>query len=255
MQKNTLKERLRSGETVYGTSIGECLDPEISIVLAAAGVEFFFIDTEHSPASYGQIQSMCRTARSAGVVPLVRITQNEGPLITRALDCGAMGIVVPRVDSAEEARAAIQHMKFPPLGRRGFGLRGIVTDFESLPAAERIARANQETMAVIMIESPEGVEAVEEIATVPEIDALFVGPYDLSLSMGIVEQFEHPKFIQAMDRVLQACRKANIAMALQNDNMDLLLRARAMGVRMLMYSSDIGVLLRGYREGLARLRG
>jgi 2-keto-3-deoxy-L-rhamnonate aldolase RhmA len=73
--------------------------------------------------------------------------------------------------------------------------------------------------------------------------------------MGIVEQFEHPKFVQAMERVAQACRKANIAMALQSDNMDLLLRARAVGVRMLMYSSDIGVLLRGYREGLARLRG
>ena len=144
---------------MYGTSLGGCLEPEISIVLAAAGVEFFFIDTEHSTTTYPQIQGLCRTARGAGLIPLVRVTQNEPSLISRALDVGAMGIIVPRVHSAAEARAAMDALKFPPLGHRGYGLGTIVTDLKGNSAQEEVDSANRETMAVMMIESQEGVRA------------------------------------------------------------------------------------------------
>jgi len=97
LQKNTLKERLKNGEVIYGTSLGGCLEPEVPVLLAAAGLDFFFIDTEHSTTTYSQIQCLCRSGRGAGVIPLVRVTQNECSLISRALDVGAMGIIVPRV--------------------------------------------------------------------------------------------------------------------------------------------------------------
>jgi 2-keto-3-deoxy-L-rhamnonate aldolase RhmA len=254
VQRNTIKERLKSGEVVYGTSLGGCLEPEISIVLAAAGVEFFFVDTEHSTTTYAQVQGLCRTARGAGVIPLVRVTQNESSLISRALDVGAMGIIVPRVHSAAEARAAMDALKFPPLGHRGYGLGTIVTDLKGKSAQEEVNSANRETLAVMMIESQEGLRGVEEIAAVPEVDVLFVGPYDLSLALGILEQFDNPVFWKALEKVIDAGTKAGIAVGLQSKDMALLTRAREMGARFMVYSSDYSVLLSGYKEGISRLK-
>src|SRR5258708_38983332 len=122
-------------------------------MLAVAGMDFFFVDTEHCSASYAQIQALCRAGRGAGIVPMVRVTQNEPSLISRALDVGAMGIIVPRVHSAAEARSAMDALKFPPLGHRGYGLGTIVTDLKGNSAQEEVNSANRETMAVMMIES------------------------------------------------------------------------------------------------------
>src|SRR5689334_13482001 len=113
MQKNLVKEKLKAGNCVYGTSLEDCLGSEVPILLAKAGLDFFFIDTEHSPANYAEVQALCRTAHYARIVPLLRVTQNRAELITRALDNGAMGIIVPRVQSLEDARAALDVMKFP----------------------------------------------------------------------------------------------------------------------------------------------
>ena len=173
MQENLTKKKLKIGECVYGTSLEDCLDPEMAVLLAAAGLDFFFVDTEHCPASPAQIQALCRSGRGAGITPLVRVTQNEPDLISRALDVGATGVIVPRIHSAQEARAALDVMKFPPLGHRGYGLRGIVSDFVGVPAKEGVESANRETLAILMIESKAGLENVEEIARTPQLDVLF----------------------------------------------------------------------------------
>jgi 2-keto-3-deoxy-L-rhamnonate aldolase RhmA len=254
MQKNSVKERLKAGECVYGTSLEDCLDPEMAVVLAAAGLDFFFVDTEHCTASYAQIQQLCRAGRSAGLVPLVRVPQNESHLLSRTADMGPMGIIVPRVHSAEEAKAAIKALKFPPLGQRGFGLRSTITDLRSPSAAQEIESCNQETLVVLMIESKQGLSSVEDIAAVPGVDALFIGPYDLTLSLGIIEQFDNPLFWQSVDRVFKAAATNGIAAGLQTGKMDLLLEARKRGGRFLMYSSDTGVLFNGYKEAMTKLK-
>ncbi len=254
MQKNTVKERLKAGGIVFGTSLGGCLEPEVPIVLAAAGLDFFFVDTEHSTTTYAQIQNLCRTGRGAGLVPLVRVTQNEPALISRALDVGSMGIIVPRVHSAAEARAAMDALKFPPLGHRGYGLGTIVTDLKGQSAQEQVISSNHETMAVMMIESQEGLRSVDEIAAVAGVDVLFVGPYDLSLALGILEQFENPVFLKALEKVIHAGEKAGLAVGLQSKNMALLKRARELGARFIIYSSDFSVLLAGYRTGIDQVK-
>jgi 4-hydroxy-2-oxoheptanedioate aldolase len=254
LQRNVVKEKLRSGGIVYGTSLGEWLDPEVPVFLAAAGLDFFFIDTEHSATGYDQIKGLCRTARSSGVVPLVRVTRNSSMLISRALDVGAMGIIVPGINSADEARAALDAMKFPPLGHRGYGLGSIVTDLKGNPAQSEIESANRETLAVMMVESREGLEAVDEIAAVPEIDVLFIGPYDLSLSLGIIEQFDHPLFEKALEKIISAGQKAGLAVGLQSGNNVLLRKVREMGVRFLICASETAVLLEGYKRTLAELK-
>jgi 2-keto-3-deoxy-L-rhamnonate aldolase RhmA len=255
MQKNTVKASLRAGNCVFGTSLEDCLDPEIPVVLAAAGLDFFFIDTEHSPATYPQIQALCRSARSAGIIPLVRVTENVPPLISRALDVGAMGVIVPRLRSVEEAKAAVEVMKFAPLGRRGFGLRSIVTDLAPGPASEQVQSANRETMVVLMIETREALDSVEAIAAIPEVDALFVGLYDLTLSLGILQQFDNPLFWGAFDRVVAAAAKSGIAAGLQTRDMAMLLETKKRGARFLIYSSDSGVMFDGYKQAMAHLKG
>jgi 4-hydroxy-2-oxoheptanedioate aldolase len=254
VRKNDVKQMLRDGKCVYGTSLEDSLDPEMAVLLRAAGLDFFFIDTEHSPANYSQIQGLCRAARDSSITPLVRVTQNEPALISRALDVGAMGVIVPRVHSRTEAAAALDVMKFPPLGHRGFNLRSIVTDFAGQSALRSIESANEETMTVLMIESREGLASVEEIALLPNLDALFIGPYDLTLSLGIIEQFDHPVFLEALRRVIGACESAGIAAGIQTGDMSLLFKARSLGARFLIYASDITILLKGYSEAVAKLK-
>jgi 2-keto-3-deoxy-L-rhamnonate aldolase RhmA len=254
LQHNSVKEQLRAGNCVYGTSLEDCLDPEMAVLLASAGLDFFFVDTEHCPASYAQIQALCRSGRGSKIIPLVRVTQNEPALISRALDVGAMGVIVPRVHTEAQARAALDVMKFPPLGHRGFGLRGIVTDFGIAGARDEVKSANQETLAILMIESRDGLENVEAIAATPSLDALFIGPYDLSLSLGIVEEFDNPVFWEAVVRVIAACEKTGIAAGLQSGNVEIVLKARSLGARLLIYGSDVSVLLQGYQNAIARLK-
>lgn len=255
MRKNVVKQKLRQGECVYGTSLEDCLDPEMAVLLRAAGLDFFFVDTEHCVASYAQIKALCRVALAQGIAPLVRVTQNEPALITRALDMGVMGVIVPRVHSREEAERALDVMKFPPLGHRGFGLHAIVTDYSPDTPQMQVESANEETMSVLMIESRNGLEAVEQITSLPSLDVLFMGPHDLTLSLGILGQFAHPIFLDAVKRVVAACSAAGIAAGLQTGSMELLLKARELGVRFLLYSSDSSVLFQGYSSAVATLRG
>jgi 2-dehydro-3-deoxyglucarate aldolase/4-hydroxy-2-oxoheptanedioate aldolase len=255
MRKNTVKEMLKAGKCAYGTSLEDCLGSEMPMFLAKAGLDFFFMDTEHTAAGYAEFQALCRTAHFAGIIPLLRVTQNRPELISRALDNGAMGIIVPRIHSVEAAREALDVMKFPPEGHRGFGLRTIVTDVMTGPAAEEVASCNRETLAVLMIESQGGLDHVEEIAKLPGLDALFIGPYDLSLSLGIVEQFDNPIFWTAVDRVGAACQAAGIAAGMQTGRMPMLLEARRRGFRFLMYSSDVGVMFSGFKQAMSELKG
>jgi len=254
MQTNTAKRRLEAGRTVYGTSLTECFDAEIAILLKAAGFDFFFTDTEHATADYHEIQGLCRAARGAGITPLVRVTDSAPFLITRALDVGAMGIVVPRVHTAEQARTVVNAMKYPPEGNRGFGMRGIITDFTWTNARDEMASANGETLAVLQIESREGLENVEEIAATPGLDVLFVGPYDLTISMGIAEEFRGERFWRAVERVAAACEANGVAPGLQTGDKWIFREAQKRGVRFLLYSNDVTVLFEGYRDALAELR-
>jgi 2-keto-3-deoxy-L-rhamnonate aldolase RhmA len=165
-----------------------------------------------------------------------------------------MGIVVPRVHSAELARAAVDMMKYPPRGNRGFGMRSVITDYKWTNAVDEMASADNETLVALQIESREGLSSVEEIAATPNLDVLFIGPYDLTISMGIAEQFQNPAFWDAVDRVVAACNANGIAAGLQTGDMALLKEARRRGVRFLLYSNDVTVLFEGYRNAVSELR-
>ncbi len=248
MQTNTIKHKLHAGGCVLGTCVTDHTSPEIVTIFKAAGLDFFFIDTEHSVPSYRDIQTLVRAGRGADVIPLVRVTQSEYFLIARLLDVGAMGIIAPRIGSVAEARAVVDAMKFTPEGNRGYGLRGIINDYQYAGARAEMESANRETMVVLQVESKECLDAVFDIAATPGVDALMIGPFDLSISLGIPGQFDDPLFWKAVDRVVEACDKAGIAPGVHMANPKQLRKAAERGARFLVCGSDASALLSAFRS-------
>ena len=247
MQQNAIKATLQAGGSVLGTCITDCFNPEIVMAVKAAGLDFFFIDSEHARTSFDDVQGFVRVAKSTGVVPLVRVPQPEYFFLARMLDVGAMGIINPRTESVEEVHGIVSAMKFPPMGRRGYGLRSIVTDLDFKGAAAEMESANKESMVIVQMETQSCVDAIEEIVAVPGVDATMVGPFDLSVSLGIPGDFEHPKFWSAFDRMVDACNKAGVAPGVHFGNTKMLQRARERGARFMVCGTDMSVLLNGFR--------
>ena len=247
MQTNRIKHILRAGGSVLGTCVTDHTSPEIVTIFKAAGLDFFFIDTEHSVPSYRDVQTLVRVGRAANVIPLVRVTQSEYFLIARLLDVGAMGIIAPRINSPAQGRAVVDAIKFTPEGSRGYGLRGIINDYQYAGAQAEMESANRETMVVLQVESKECVDSIFEIAALPGVDALMIGPFDLSISLGVPGQFDHPVFWKAFDRMVEACNKAGIAPGIHMANAKSLKLAAERGARFLVCGSDASVLLSGYR--------
>jgi 2-dehydro-3-deoxyglucarate aldolase/4-hydroxy-2-oxoheptanedioate aldolase len=247
MQRNSIKARLREGGTVLGTCLTDYVGPEVITVLKAAGMDFAFVDTEHSPTDYREIQTLVRVARAADVTLVVRVTQSEYFLIARALDVGAQGIIAPRIHSLEQARSVVSAMKFPPQGGRGYGLRGIINDYDFQGARQEMESADRETMVILQMESRQCVDAIDDITAVPGVDAIMVGPFDLSISLGIPGDFESPVFWDAFDRMVDACRKNGVAPGVHMGSVKLLKRAQEHGARFLVYASDLNMLLNGWK--------
>ncbi len=247
MQNNHIKRSLQGGGTVLGTCITDCFNPEIVVAIESAGLDFFFIDSEHSRTGFDDVQALVRVAKSTGVVPLVRVPQPEYFFLARMLDVGALGIINPRTESVEEVHRIVKAMKFPPVGRRGYGLRSIVTDLHPRGAAAEMEAANQESMVVVQMETQGCVDAIEEIVAVEGVDATMVGPFDLSVSLGIPGDFEHPRFWAAFDRMVAACNRVGVAPGVHFGNTKMLQRARDHGARFLVCGTDISILLNGLR--------
>lgn len=253
MKSNRVKQSLKSGMPVVGTMVSEMRNPEIANILAAAGMNFFVLDLEHSSVGTESAQHIIRAGRAAGLVPIVRVSVNLYPFIARVLDLGAMGIMVPHVDTPEQARYAVSCAKFPPLGERGYGLRGVVTDFEGLGPGEVASWVNEHTMIIIQVESGESVAKLEETLKVPGIDVALIGPNDLSLSLGVPGDFQHPRFVEAVERTFRVCLNAGVSPALHTRDLKAAKRYRDMGMRFMLYSSDSRMLLAAAREAAKQL--
>ncbi len=247
MQKNTIKIKLQTGGTVLGTCISDCFNPEIVIALKAAKLDFFFIDSEHSRTSFADVQSLVRVAKAADVIPLVRVPQSEYFFLARMLDVGAMGVINPRTESVEEVKKIVSYMKFPPDGRRGYGLRSIVTDLDFHGASAEMESANEESMVIIQMETRSCVDSIEEIVAIKGVDATMVGPFDLSVSLGIPGDFESPVFWSAFDRMVKACNEVGVAPGVHFGSTKMLNRARDHGARFLVCGTDMSILQSGFR--------
>lgn len=199
---NTFAERLRKGDKLIG-SIVSLAAPEVAEIYSAAGLDWLFIDTEHGSLDMPLAQRVMQAAR---VPCVVRVADAQEATLKKALDSGAAGVIVPMVNSAVIAKAAVQFCKYPPLGRRGVG--NARAQGYGLHMQEYLDAANTHTAVIAQIEHISAVDNIETIVKVSGIDALFIGPYDLSGSMGKLGQVEHPDVLAAIDKVREACQKA-----------------------------------------------
>jgi 4-hydroxy-2-oxoheptanedioate aldolase len=207
MKTNLMKEKLQKGAVVSGVIIQ---DPAVQVVevLGLLGFDWLFIDCEHSAMSLAEVGQLVMAAELRGITPLVRVPQNLPEVILHYLDVGAMGIIIPGVETVEDAQRAVRGAKYQPEGERGLaGVRG--GDFGlSGPLGEYVRVANRETMVLADVESRLGVQNIEGILGTEGIDGVAIGANDLSQSLGVPGQTNHPVVVEAMDRIVAAGKKA-----------------------------------------------
>ena len=205
MQKNKLKLTLKNNEPVFGVGATFPLDLPTMRVLANCGIDWLFVDMEHGSGDISQLQDVAQILNLLGLTGVVRVPNLAYEWVARSLDTGLRSVMVPRVERREQAELAVQWAKHPPVGVRGMGSHAQF-DFTWLPAAEGVEVSNRETMVVLQIETVEGVENVEAIASVPGIDVLFIGPLDLSISLGRPGDVASDESHRLFERICQVAR-------------------------------------------------
>jgi 2-keto-3-deoxy-L-rhamnonate aldolase RhmA len=255
MRANRVKQLLREGKTVFGCSVSMIRSAEIARILAAAGLDWTYLDSEHGGFDLETLQDLIRAANDSGLCPIVRVADLQYSLVARALDCGAQGILFPRVESPELLAQAISWTRFPPEGVRGFGLQPVHLGYETAAMPEIIAHMNANTMVVLQIETKTALDRVDELLSVPGIDAVMVGPADLSTSLGVPGEFDHPKMVGAIERIKESCIRHGVAPGIHMRQLNLVQKWRDRGLRFLSCNSEIGYMLEKAKETVAALRG
>ncbi len=244
----TFRDRLQHGELLVGTFLNTG-SPVAAEICAGAGFDWVLIDLEHGSATEADVLPVLQAVAASGVTPLVRVAANERPRFTKALDFGAEGVMVPRVDGAEEARRAVSHLRYGPAGVRGVALMNRSAAYGAR-GREAIETFNERAVGVVQIESEPGVEHVDEIAAVDGVDCLFVGPSDLTHSLDIFQETDHPRFVEAVERVRGAASANGKALGVLVRDAAEFSRYRALDFTFIAVGSDTSFLASGARSAV-----
>ena len=246
----TFRQRLRAGETLLGTIV-TLEAPEIVEALCHIGYDWLFIETEHAPLAPPAVQ---RIVQTAGDTPcIVRLSRGDEISIKRALDAGAAGIIVPQVNSAAYARLIVSYAKFAPQGSRGFGLSR--ASMYGLEAESYVARANDSTSVIVLAEHVDAVENIEEICQVEGVDAVFIGPYDLSASLNRIGRINDREVMDAVKHIRDVCRAHGVPVGIHGAWPDYIGARLAEGFTLLSFGADIAIFAAGAKQLLTTLRG
>lgn len=254
MRTNTTKAKLKAGEAVVGTWLA--VPSAVSArFMAQLGFDYLCVDMEHQPIDLETASAMFSTIAQSGVTPLARIPWNTPENIKRVLDCGAHGIVVPMVNTREEAEAAVAAAKYPPAGIRSVGGMVHALNFGTDPATY-YARANDEILVVLQTESPQGVENADEIYSVPGVDAVFIGPNDLLSMMHLTPAMESPapQFVEALAHVVKTADKHGIAPGIHTASAEACQRRIGEGFRFMAIASDARFMVAGAQAQLGQFQ-
>ena len=256
LTRNTTKHRLAAGRMALGFGVHHLRTVATPVLAAGTGHDWIFIDAEHGAFSIQEITQLCIAALPTGVTPIVRVCAGAIDEATRALDNGALGVVVPHVDTATEAKRIAAAFHYPPMGTRSWGGPPAVYGYQPPATAEAQAAINAEILTIVMLESPEAISNADAIAAVPGIDVLFIGTSDLTAELGISGQMGHPKVIEAYQTVGEACRRhgKNLGMGGVYDEENAS-RYVAMGARFLLTGSDHSYVTAGAGQRIAFFTG
>jgi 2-keto-3-deoxy-L-rhamnonate aldolase RhmA len=254
--RNPARERLERGELSIGLGIRLARTVEIAKILKTSGYDWIFLDLEHGTMSLDTAAQISVAALDAGISPIVRVPAMQHSMATRALDGGALGIVMPHVDTAEEAQAIVDHLKYPPLGHRSVAGPQAQFDFRAMKVAEVTEAVNAANLTIVMVETPKGIANADSIAAVPGIDVVLIGTNDLAAEMGIPGDFANPRIAAAYETVIAACRKHKKWPGMGGVySEDLLKRYVGMGMRIMLAGGDVGMLMQAATARTSFLRG
>ncbi|HXG09215.1 MAG TPA: aldolase/citrate lyase family protein [Gemmataceae bacterium] len=242
-----LKELLAQGRLVRVYGLGQLCHPKlIEMIGLHGGHHAVWLDQEHAGLTIEQIEQAARAARAVGLDSFVRLAPTDYATVMRPLEAGAGGIMAAQVRSAAQVEEVLRWAKFHPRGLRGVNGSGFDGRYGSLPLAEYLRRANAETFVAIQIEHADALAEVEEIAAVPDVDVLFIGPADLSQSMGIPGEWDHPRLWEAFERVARAAQAGGTHWAILPPTPAFARRCVALGCRMLSLGLDVWTIHQGF---------
>lgn len=254
-QINRTKAKLAAGGLALGMGLRQARTVDIATIAGTCDFDWLFIDTEHNSMSIDTAAQIAMAAIATGVTPIVRVPGHQHYHCARALDNGALGIVVPHVDTADEARAIVDACRYPPQGHRSIAGNMPGLGFANVPVGEATQRINEETLVVVMLETPRAIDNVEEIAAVPGIDVLLVGTNDLCAEMGIPGGFGDARIPEIYKRVIAACRQngkyPGMGGVYDAKLMDQYVR---LGMQFILSGNDLAFLMAGARERSSMLR-
>ena len=239
--KKTLLKKIREGKTVYGTCITSTAPTWPSIALRA-GLDFVFLDTEHIPLERMEIAHMCQTFRAMGIAPIVRIPSPDPYQACQMLDAGAEGVVAPYLETCRQVRDLVGALKFRPL--KGELLESALDNPEKLENSlgSYLDKWNEGNVCIANIESVTALERLEELLSEKGLDAVFIGPHDLSISLGIPEQYDHPLFEQAVKEIIRVSKKHDLAVGIHfSESPERQIRWIREGVNIVIHSSDLAM--------------
>jgi 4-hydroxy-2-oxoheptanedioate aldolase len=253
MLENRTKAKLTAGEPAFGCFV-RTPEPQLIEYVGLLGWDFLVFDAEHGPLQPREVENLCRAIEPHGTTPMVRVTTNDAPTILRFLDIGAHGVHVPWVNSAAEAERAVRAVKYSPRGTRGLaGSRASEWGLRE-PIEAYVERANRETLVVIQVETQEAVDAIDDYLKVDGVDVLFLGPTDLSQSLGHPGDLRHPDVLRAMDRVADAVVGSGTTLGIYAGTVDMTREWLDRGAR--YFTTSLEPFLRdGMRAYLRDVRG
>ena len=254
MHINRVKKALKEGRLQIGCSFSQLRSPEVATILGKAGFDWTYLDSEHGGFDLETLQDLSRAAIAAGMAPIVRVADVQYALVARALDCGALGILLPRIEEPEVLARAVSWAYFPPVGVRGFGLTAPHVNYEPATMPQIIENRNSNTLVAFQIETKRAVERREELVSVPGVDAVMVGPADLSISFGVPGEFENPILIDAVDKIRDSCLKHGVAPGIHMRSLANAKFWRDRGMKFLSTGSEAGFLFEKASETVKSLR-
>ena len=249
-----MKAKLSRGEPVWGAFVFEFGSPSTPRILQAAGWDYILIDTEHASFGIETVANLLHVSSAIGLPALVRVPETQRSLLSRPLDAGAMGLMIPRVESRAQAEAIVRYTKFPPVGDRGVILGSAHNAYRPVDGRRFLRQANAELLLIMQIETQAGIEHLDEILSVPGLDVALIGPYDLSTALGIPGEVNHPRMQRAIEAFLKGCRRYGVVpgnfVTTVEDGRVWLQR----GMRFLIYGVDFLLVMERSQQVLSELR-
>ena len=251
---SNVKKRLKEGQVCFGTMLRILKSPQAVALCASEGLDYIVLDTEHNDYDYETLANLSLVAKYEGMALFVRVPDKLYHQMAQTLDIGAEGLVLPQVRTQDETLHIIQSTKYAPMGKRGVSVSTTATLFRDYKIEEYTEWANRELMTIVQIESEEGINNAEKIISTPGVDAIMIGPADLSHDMGISGQIHHPRMEEALREVIKQCDKYGVAPGIHLNNMEQVDKWVHKGMRFISYSYDSKFFKDALKESLHKLR-